>query len=272
MTPDPPSGWARRLRRLVTGVPFLVTAGVVAVLAAAYTLAGFFLVPRLITTYVPRYVQEQLKRRAEIGEVRVNPLLFKVEIKRFRLQEADGRPLLGFDRLFVDLQLSSLFRWAWTFAEITLEGPRLDAALSPDGRLNLADLVDSLPRGEPSAEPPQATATPRVLLQHAVVRGGVVSFTDLSGRNPVTAALEPIDVELRDITTIPERRGPDAIAATLAGGGVVGWEGEVSLVPLRSAGRFGILGFPLATAWRFVRDDIALAEPAGRDDADVRYR
>ena len=62
-----------RLRRLATGLPFLVTVGVLAVLALAYTLAGFFLVPRLIATQVPRYVEEQLQRRAQIGEVRVNP-------------------------------------------------------------------------------------------------------------------------------------------------------------------------------------------------------
>jgi hypothetical protein len=54
----------------------LVTA-VVVVLALAYTLAGFFLAPRPIKTQAPRYVREQLKRRLEIGEVRVNPLLFK---------------------------------------------------------------------------------------------------------------------------------------------------------------------------------------------------
>ena len=70
--------WPQRLRRLVTTVPFLITVAVVAALAVAYTLAGFFLVPRLIRTYVPRYVQEQLKRRAEIGEVRLNPLLLKL--------------------------------------------------------------------------------------------------------------------------------------------------------------------------------------------------
>lgn len=37
------------LRPVVTGIPFLVTAGVVVVLAIAYTLAGFFLVPRLLS-------------------------------------------------------------------------------------------------------------------------------------------------------------------------------------------------------------------------------
>ncbi len=271
MTSDAPRGWTRRLRRLVTTVPFLVTVAAVAVLAVAYTLAGFFLVPRLVKAYVPRYVQEQLKRRAEIGEVRVNPLLFKLEIKHFRLQEADGRPLLGFDRLFVDFELSSLFQRAWTLAEIQLEAPRLDVVLGPDGRLNLAELLDALPRGEPGQQP-EPTAPPRMLLQHARVSGGVLIFTDLSGRAAQKATVEPINVELRNITTLPGRRGPYAISATLTGGGVVDWDGEVSLVPLGSSGRLGLRGFPLSTAWRFIQENVALAEPAGRVDADVRYQ
>src|SRR6266849_5240883 len=269
MTPDADRPWARRLLALITRTWFLVIAAVVVVLAVAYTLAGFFLVPRLITSYVPRYVQEQLKRRAEIGEVRVNPLLFKLEIKHFRLQEADGRPLLGFDRLFVDFELSSLFRRAWTFAEIQLDAPRVDVVLARDGNLNVVEVLDAFPRAEPA---PRPSAPPRVLLQHAVVRGGSLSFTDLSGRAPHAAALEPINVELHNITTVRERRGPYAISATLSGGGVVGWEGEVSLVPLGSTGRLGLRDFPLATGWRFVQDEIAVAEPAGRVDADVRYQ
>ena len=271
MMADALRGATARLRRLVTGVPFLVTVAVLGLLFVAYTLAGFLLVPRLITTYVPRYAQEQLHRRVELGEVRVNPLLFKLEIKHFRLQEADGRPLLGFDRLFVDFQLSSLFRRAWTFAEIQLEAPRLDVVLGPDGRLNVVDLLDTIPRGEPAVEP-EPEAPRRVVLQHARVRAGALSFTDLSRRTPQTATVEPIDVDLHDIATLPGRRGPYAISATLTGGGVVDWEGEVSLVPLGSTGHLGLRGFPLATAWRFVQEEVALAEPAGRLDAEVRYR
>jgi uncharacterized protein involved in outer membrane biogenesis len=271
MTADALRRWSRRLLRLVTGVPFLVTVAVLAVLLVAYTLAGFFLVPRLIRAHVPRFAQEQLNRRAEIGEVRLNPLLFKLEIKDLRLQEADGRPLLGFDRLFVDFELSSLFRRAWTFAEIQLEAPRLDVVLARDGRLNVLDLLDAFPQREPAAQP--APQTPqRVVLQYARVRGGALSFTDLSGRAPQTATVEPIDIELHDITTLPGRRGPYAISATLTGGGVVDWEGEVSLVPIGSTGHFGLRGFPLATAWRFVQEDVAIAEPAGQVDADVRYQ
>jgi hypothetical protein len=247
----------------------LLIVTVIVILALAYTLAGFYLVPRLITRYVPQHAREQLKRRAEIGEVRFNPFLFKLEIKHFRLQEADGRPILGFDRLFVDFEATSLFRRAWTFADIQLDAPRVDAVLAQDGRVNLLDLLDALGA---SAEPPDKKKPPRaVLLEHTVVRGGQLSFTDLTGHAPHTATVQPINVELRDVTTVPERRGPYTIAATLLDGGVVGWTGEVSLFPLSSTGRLGIRGFPVATAWRFAQDHLALAEPAGRLDGEVRY-
>src|SRR6185503_9430154 len=110
------------------------------------------------------------------------------------------------------------------------------------------------------------------LLEHARVSEGMLSFTDLSGRAPQTATVQPINVELHNITTLPGRRGPYAISATLTGGGVVDWEGEVSLVPVASAGHLGLRGFPLATAWRFVQEDVALAEPAGRLDAEAGYQ
>src|SRR5438874_6810301 len=143
MTPQWARRWAR-LRALLTRRPVLITFAVVSVIVLVYTLAGFFLVPRLIATYVPRYVEQRLGRRAEIGEVRVNPLLLKVEIKNFRLTEADGRPLLGFDRLFVDLEIAkSIVRAAWTFAEIRVEAPRIDAVIFADGRMNIAELPDS---------------------------------------------------------------------------------------------------------------------------------
>jgi hypothetical protein len=247
----------------------LITLAAVVAIFVAYTLAGFFLAPRLIASYVPRYVEQQLKRRAQIGEVRVNPLLLKIDVKNFRLMEADGSPLLGFDRLLVDLELAkSIIRAALTFAEIRLEAPYVDAVMFPNGRLNIVDLLDAFPKGEQAKQP---SKPPRLLVQHAVVQHGLVSFTDQSGRATPQAAAQPIDIELHDISTLRERRGPYTISATLTGGGVVSWDGQVSLVPVASAGRFDLRRFPLATAWRFVQDDFAIAEPKGALDANLHY-
>src|SRR5262249_39192693 len=68
-----------------------------------------------------------------------------------------------------------------------------------------------------------------------------------------------------------DRRGPYTISATLTGGGVVSWDGQLSLVPVASTGRIDLRGFPLAIAWRFVQDELAIGEPKGRLDADLRY-
>src|SRR2546426_11328321 len=109
MTPDADRPWARRLLALITRTWFLVIAAVVVVLAVAYTLAGFFLVPRLIISYVPRYVQEQLKRRGGVGEGRVDPLRFHAEGKHSRLQEGGGRGPPGFRRPVAAFRVPALF-------------------------------------------------------------------------------------------------------------------------------------------------------------------
>src|SRR5262249_49137552 len=153
-------------------------------------------------------------------------------------------------------------------AEARLGRRGTNAVVFPHGRMNIADLLDAFPKGEPARQP---SAPPRLLVQHAVVQHGLVSFTDESRRATPRATAQPVDIELHDVTTLPERRGPYTISATLTGGGVGSWEGEVSLVPVASTGRVDLRGFPLATAWRFVQDDFAIGEPKGPLDANLRY-
>jgi hypothetical protein len=92
---------------------------------AIYALLGFLLIPWLIYNYASNFVAEKLKRKISVAEVNVNPFFFTFEVKNFNLDEADGRPILGCKRLFVNFELSSLFRWAWTFADIKIENPSL---------------------------------------------------------------------------------------------------------------------------------------------------
>jgi hypothetical protein len=124
--------------------------------AGFYTLAGFFFAPWLVRHYVPKIVQEQIQKQAVIGEVRINPYLFKVEATDFRMQEVDGQPIASFKRLFVDFELKSLFKWAWTFRQVRLAGPHVNAVIAKDGTLNLASL----------APPSEATSQPAAKTRH----------------------------------------------------------------------------------------------------------
>jgi hypothetical protein len=235
-----------------------------------YALLGFLLAPRLFKRYVSNYAAEQLKRKALIGEVRVNPFLLTFDAKGFALEEADGAPIIGFGRLFVDFEISSLFRWAWTFADIRMEQPSLHVEIRRDGRLNLTELADSLPRSEASST--ETGKLPRLLLQHAELIDGSFTFSDRSDLTPATETFAPLNIEFKDISTLPDRKGPYTIRANLPGGGTVGWQGQVSLQPIFSQGRLSVSGFKLATVWKFAQDEVNLAEPSGEVEFSTQYR
>jgi len=261
-----PNRSPKRWRRLLLN-RWLLTA-VVAV--ALYALLGFLFAPWILKRYVSNYAAEKLKRKASIVEVRVNPFLFTFEAKDFVLQEADDRPIIGFGRMFVDFELSSLFRWAWTFADIRIERPSLNVEIQNNGRLNFADLADSLPKSD---DPPSTDhRPPRLLIQHAEVVDGSFTFSDRSDTTHAIETFSPLNLEFKEISTIPERKGPYTVKADLPGGGTVGWQGEVSLHPIFSEGKLSMAGFKLATAWKFAQDELNLAEPAGDMDFSTRYR
>jgi len=237
---------------------------------ALYAVLGFWALPALVAHSVPKVAQENLKRKATIGRVRINPFLLTLEAKDFRLDEASGEPIAAFGRLFVDLEWKSLLRRAWIVAEIRLEQPAIDLVLEPGGHLNIAQLAAELSgSGRSSAG---RSTPPRAVLQHIVLAGGRVTLTDRSGATPAQLSVAPLDLELRDIATLPDQKGPYRLRATLPGGGVAQWEGEVSLQPIASTGHLRAQGIRLASAWKLLRERLALEEPAGALDVDLAYR
>ncbi|MFZ5558624.1 MAG: DUF748 domain-containing protein [Pseudomonadota bacterium] len=238
---------------------------------SVYALIGFILVPSLVRHYVPKIASERFQRQASIGEVRFNPFVFRFDARDFAFREADGAPIVGFQRLFVDFELESLFRRAWTFAEVRIERPALNLVIGEDDRLNVARVLDALPRAE-TPEPQREGSPPRLLLKHAAISGGSARFTDRSNPTPATAVVEPIDLDLNEVSTLPERSGSYAVTARLPGGGSIGWQSEFSLHPVASSGTVRVEGFKPATVWKFVRDRVRLAEPAGAIDASITYK
>ena len=112
----------------------------------------------------------------------------------------------------------------------------------------------------------------RWLLQHAQLRDGKLTFSDLSGQTPLRTMVAPINLEVLNLATLPDRHGRYAISAAMPDGGTIAWHGDVSLLPTASSGELEVKGVKLATAWAFVRDELRLAEPDGSVDVAMRYR
>jgi hypothetical protein len=255
-------------------IPFARTLAVVAAVMLVYVIAAYAAAPRLIERALEDYAAERPSLKVTVGQIRVNPFLFKLEATDFALAERSGAPVARFKRLLVDFELSSLLRWAWTFAAIRIEGLELHADIRPDGTLNLAALADSFrkearPPGDESAPPTQPA---RLLLRDVTLSDASVVFSDRSDPTPAMVTLKPINLRLHELSTLPDRRGQHSVSMRLPGGGMLNLRGETSLQPIASQGLISVKGGRPATAWRFLRDETDLAEPTGSVDISARYR
>ena len=255
-----------RLIRILRSKAFIIAASII----AAYTLAGFFLAPYLVRHYVPKIVHEQLKKQAAVGEVHINPYTFTIDANDFRLEEPDGQPIVGFKRLFVDFELKSLFKWAWTFRQVSLEGPQVNAVIAKDGALNLAGLAPPSAEAPPKA-PEKGKDPPPLIVEEVSIDQGRIDFTDQRQSKPASITLNSLELHIRNLTTLPGQEGAKTITARLGDGGTLRWTGQIGLNPVVTQGSFAIENVQTATAWKFIRDAVNLEQPAGKVSITADY-
>jgi len=248
----------------------LVVAGLVALLV--YTLSGFFLAPWLVRQQLPSLVEKHLGAKGSVDVVRINPFLLSLEAENLTIAEKSGNPVIEVGRLLVDFEASSLLRWAWVFREIRIERPVLSAEQDSGGNLNLARLHGTAPPEPSGNRATEPAGSPRLLLQNFSITGGIFRFTDRTLQPAAVAQFDPVSFEVHDISTLPDHRGKHTLTARLPGGGSLRWQGKFSLAPLDFGGSLRLEDARLATLWRFLRDRLLIAEPAGSYALGLDYR
>ncbi|HYQ61508.1 MAG TPA: DUF748 domain-containing protein [Desulfatiglandales bacterium] len=256
------------LSRILLSRIFLIVAGVVFL----YTAAGFFLVPYVIKQQAIKYITQTLHRQLSVDQVAVNPYTFTLAMRNLDLKEQDTTTVLGFKELFINFELfSSLKNWAFTFALVRLDEPRINVLMSKDGKLNLLELA-SAAAGEERSKPQEETPPTRMIVRQFLLQSGSVEVTDHRVTTPAKVTLQPLNLEIKDLTTLPEHRGPYTIAATMPDGSAARWRGEVSLNPVWSEGTLSLEKIKVSTLWQFLQDQILIKKPGGSFDLELRYR
>jgi uncharacterized protein involved in outer membrane biogenesis len=201
-------------------------------LVGLYALLGFKVAPNIARDQAQAFVREHYQRELAIGAIAIHPFKLQAEVRDLVLPDADGQPMLGFERLFVDFEVSSLWNRAYTFKDVSVVAPLVRAVVRPDGSLNLADLA--LPEEEP--EQP----TPSLWIQALKVEGGALRFRDTARPEPFEQDFEDVGFSLLDFRTTPEG-GDFSFAARGSDGGEFEWRGRFALEPvIASEGSFRI--------------------------------
>ncbi len=254
-----------RWRRALTSLPVLIAGGILAL----YLLAGYFLVDPLARWALPRYVQDKLNSRASVAEVKFDPLRLALTVKDLRLSRRDGAPLAGLRSLYAELEWSSLLRFAWHLRALDVDGLTARFVVEKDGRLNWSSLLAAL--GHNKAAPSQTM--PRVLIDRLRLSRGAVEYVDKRRSKPFAASLDPINLKLNDLSTLPRDSGGYVLTANLPEpGGKLKWSGSLGLNPLFSQGRAALENLDLARASRVVKLPFGLTVTGGRLSIAANYR
>jgi len=236
-------------------------------LFALYVLAGFFAVPPLVKRILVQHVEEKLKHKLALGEIKFNPLALTVEMTDFDLRESGGGALIAFKRLFVNFQASSLFRRAWTFAEVSVDGCALNGELRADGTHNFSALLAALRDPEPKPDAPP----PRLVVDKIAITDGRVDLADRQGGDTARLRLAPLAFELTHLSTLPAEKSPYKLTARTADGEQLQWGGEVTLNPVASWGTLALSKWRVSTLARLLGNRIDIETPAGELDARLTY-
>ena len=243
-------------------------AAVLVLLIGAYALLGIVVAPRLVRSAILEDIPKSIDVTPTVGEIRINPFLLQATVDDFALAGAGGEKLLGFQRLFIDFQLSSLWHRAYTFVNIALTAPQISVLMSKDGRLNLLQLQ---PTASASKKADAHEPIPALRIASFKVAQGLVTYDDRSRVDPFAARLEPINFELRDFTT-----GLAGGQFTLSGASKLGerveFRGHLSVDPIESDGEFHIQGLQAHTLWEYLQDQLNFVVDSGSINVAASYR
>ncbi len=226
-------------------------------LVLLYGALGFFLLPVLIQRQLPPRLAQLLGREVRLRKVRTNPFALSITLEGFQVQDRDGGAFLGWERLYVNLGLSTLFSRTITLQEVELNRPFGRVVVEQGGSLNFSDIQERL-KGENPEPATKVEEKPRTIaIDHLLIQGARIDLLDRSLAEPFATTLGPLTLELSGFKTAPDSNNPYAFSGRTESGETFAWTGVFSTEPLSSKGRLSLEKLRLPKYGPYYKDLVA---------------
>lgn len=241
-----------------------------------YALFGFLVLPPIARARAEAQLSATLSRPVHIAKVRLNPFTLALSVEGFEVRERDAAEMfLGWERLFVNFEASSLWSGEWRFAAIELDAPRGRVVAGKDGALNFSDLLASGgPASDAAAESEagaDGAASKPVHIAHFVLNRARVEFRDEGRAQPFATTLGPVSLIVRDFRTVSEANAPYTFEAVTESGEKLSWRGGIRSAPFRSRGELTISNIVLKKYAPYYADRSGLEVANGLLTVHGRY-
>jgi len=243
--------------------------GALLALVALYSLLGFLIIPGVGLRIANQQLAQYATVPAHLQRIEFNP--FSLELTLWGLQIGEpGKEQVGFERLYANLSLDSLWTKALHLESVELDKPRNEVLFAKDGTLNLTRLF-KLPPSEPKPEEPAGNPFP-LRIGSIKLSEGYLHFEDLRPSEPIEFLYDSMNLELKNLSTLPDDNADMALVAIGPNGGRIDWSGTLSLTPIASEGTLKITDGRMKAFWPYVRDAVPLVLEEGVVNLDTHYK
>jgi uncharacterized protein involved in outer membrane biogenesis len=256
MKPHMPKGLIRAIGALLTAL-------------ALYSLLGFLILPGIALRIANQQLANYATVPAHIQRIELNPFSLEVTLWGLVIGEP-GKEQVGFERLYANLQIDSLWTKALHLADIELDKPKTEILFAKDGKLNLLGLF-KLPASEPTPADPNAKPFP-LRIDSIKLAGGNVHFQDARPSEPIEFVYDKLDFELKNLSTLPDDNADMTLVAIGPAGGQIDWTGNFSLIPFTSEGTLKVTDGQMKSFWPYVRDAVPLVLENGVVSLSTDYK
>ncbi len=256
MKPHMPKGLIRAIGALLTAL-------------ALYSLLGFLILPGIALRIANQQLANYATTPAHIQRIELNPFSLEVTLWGLIIGEP-GKEQVGFERLYANLQIDSLWTKALHLTDIELDKPKTEILFGKDGKLNLLGLF-KIPASEPTPADPNAKPFP-LRVERIKLAGGYVHFQDARPSEPIEFLYDKLDFELKNLSTLPDDNADMTLVAAGPAGGQIDWTGNFSLVPIASEGKLKVTDGQMKVWWPYVRDALPLALENGVLNLSTDYK
>lgn len=208
-------------------IVIFITVGLLSIYAAL----GFYLLPALIKSKLPTFIQQETGRKSSFAKVRFDPFSLRLSLQGFELQEPDGRHFTGFDDFYIDINaLQSISESALVIDKALLNKPVIRIAKGKAGTFNFADLFNNKDKQQNDGKIFPANVA------KLSINEGKLNWEDAHLPSPVKETVYPVNFTIENFTTQAGNQANFGLTLELTSGGKLDWQGTIGLNPLSSSG------------------------------------
>ena len=237
-----------------------------------YTLAGFFILPAVLTNQIPKLVKEKLNRDIHLAEIHFNPFSMELSAHKIEMKNLDSSTFLSFKRLYLNVSvLKSITSFTLVMDQVLLENPYISVKRGKQGDFNFSDLIMN-DEPEEKEESTDNDIFP-VTISQISISDGKISWDDNYYSQSQHEEIHPLNLDISHFTTVVGEHSQLGFSLQFASGGQFDWQGKFELTPLKSTGNLKLDKVGFNRIWElFLQDSVNFKILLGNELIEADYQ